>query len=65
MKASRLSLLAFLTCMSAWTAAQSPRTFDLAAVPKGQPWRLSGRTISIVGEGFGGHFANLRVTPKQ
>ncbi len=48
MKASGLYLLALFTCTSAWSAAQSEGTFDLAEVPKGQPWRLSGRTVTIV-----------------
>lgn len=48
MKAGRLYLLALLTCTSAWAAAQSTGTFDLAEVPKGHTWRLSGRTVSIV-----------------
>ena len=49
MKKSSLYLVALLTCTLVWsTAAQSTQTFDLAEVPKGQRWRLSGRTVSIV-----------------
>src|SRR6185503_4200108 len=49
MKTRPLFLVALLACTSAWSApVQSTETFDLSEVSKGQRWRLSGRTVSMV-----------------